>query len=270
MEALHSLRALPPGHERVANERVRLLWQRLHGHGLHEALLGVLRQLQRTPEAVRLLEDARQRGLSLNRYHYTSIVALCVEMKNIITIFLFTFVLLACQNKKVVEHTNHSVASTETTQVDTIKKSIPKEEYAMIGKARFTISYHAPAVRGRTIWGGLVPYDEVWVTGAHRATSLEVNQVISLAGNKIPAGKYALFTIPGKESWTVIINKKWNQHLTDEYDTNDDVVRFSVAPESLASVQERLSFSVKTLSDTKGSLEFMWEKIRINIPILTN
>ena len=191
-------------------------------------------------------------------------------MKNIITILLFTFVVPACQTKKAAEHANHSAASTEATPVDTIKKSIPKEEHVMIGKARFTISYHAPAVRGRSIWGGLVPYDEVWVTGAHRATSLEVNQAISLACNKVPAGKYAFFTIPGKESWTVIINKKWNQHLTDEYDANDDVVRFTIAPESLAGVQERLNFSIKTQSDTAGNLELMWEKIRIKIPILVN
>lgn len=191
-------------------------------------------------------------------------------MKNIIVISLLTFILLACQTKKTAEKANHSAASTDKTQVDTVKKSIPKEAHATIGKARFTILYHAPAVRGRTIWGGLVPYDEVWVTGAHHATSIEFNHDISLSGKKIPAGKYAIFTVPGKQKWTVIINKKWDQHLTDKYDANDDVVRFAVTPDSLSDIQERLNYSINIQSDTKGNLEIMWERLRIKIPIEVN
>jgi Protein of unknown function (DUF2911) len=191
-------------------------------------------------------------------------------MKKITILLLFVLIALACQTKKAEEHAGHTATPAETAPADTIKKSIPKEEHAMIGKAHFTILYHAPAVRGRTIWGGLVPYDEVWVTGAHRATSLEVNQDISLAGNKIPAGKYALFTIPGKESWTVIINKKWDQHLADDYNAQDDVVQFRVAPTVLAEIQERLSYSIEKESDTKGILAIAWEKIKLEIPIEVN
>lgn len=191
-------------------------------------------------------------------------------MKNIFSILLFALIALACQTKKADEHADHTTASTEVAPVDTIKKSIPKEEHAMIGEAHFTIAYHAPAVRGRTIWGGLVQYDEVWVTGAHRATSFEVNQNVLLAGNKIPAGKYAIFTIPGKENWTVIINKKWDQHLADNYDANDDVVRFTVTPDVLSDVQERLIYSIEKESETKGILTIAWEKVSLNISIEIN
>jgi len=187
-------------------------------------------------------------------------------MKKILLAALATLAFLACQTKKD-EHHEHGATQTETAPPDTIKKSIPKEEHAMIGTAHFTILYHAPAVRGRTIWGGLVPYDEVWVTGAHRATSVEVNQNVIVGGQKIEAGKYALFTIPGKDTWTVIINKKWDQHLADEYDPKDDVARFTVTPESLANVQERLTYAIEQGSDTNGTLSISWEKVRLVIPL---
>lgn len=190
-------------------------------------------------------------------------------MKNLVIISLFALVILACQTKKDEHHEHNSESAAATTPPDTIKKSIPKEEHAMIGTAHFTILYHAPAVRGRTIWGGLVPYDEVWVTGAHRATSVEINQNVIMGGQKIEAGKYALFTIPGKDTWTFIINKKWDQHLADEYDQKDDVARFTVTPESLTDTQERLKYTIENQSDTKGTLTFSWEKIKLVIPLET-
>src|SRR5215831_10073409 len=98
---------------------------------------------------------------------------------------------------------------------DTIKKSIPKEVHTEIGDAHIMIFYTAPAVRGRVIWGGLVPFDEVWVTGAHKATTWEFSGSIEINKTVIPPGKYAIFTIPRKEKWTFILNKKWDQHLAD-------------------------------------------------------
>jgi hypothetical protein len=190
-------------------------------------------------------------------------------MKKILLAALTALAFLACQTKKD-EHHEHDATSTETAAPDTIKKSIPKEEHAMIGTAHFTILYHAPAVRGRTIWGGLVPYDEVWVTGAHRATSMEVNKDVLMAGQKIAAGKYALFTIPGKDSWTVIINKKWDQHLADEYDPKEDVTRFTITPKLLADTKERLEYAIESESDSKGTLTISWEKISLIIPLEVN
>src|SRR5215831_4417267 len=101
------------------------------------------------------------------------------------------------------------------TPADTTKKSIPKEVHTEIDDAHIMIFYTAPAVRGRVIWGGLVPFDEVWVTGAHKATTLEFTSSIEINKTVIPPGKYAIFTIPRKEKWTFILNKKWDQHLAD-------------------------------------------------------
>jgi hypothetical protein len=170
----------------------------------------------------------------------------------------------SCQSKK--ENTEHQHETEQTAQpADTLKKSIPKEEHAMIGDAHITIMYHAPAVRGRQIWGGLVPYGEVWVTGAHRATSFEINKDFEIGGKIIPAGKYALFTIPGQEKWTFIVNKKWDQHLADDYTEADDILRVEVTPQSSEQIQERLKYTV-TGSDKNGELTISWEKVKITIP----
>ena len=113
-----------------------------------------------------------------------------------------------------------------------------------------------------------MPYGEVWVTGAHKATTWEFTSNIEINKTIIPAGKYAIFTIPGKEKWTFIVNKKWNQHLSDEYDTKDDVVRIDVAPQAIVSNQERLLYSITEEENNNGLLSISWEKIRISIPFL--
>ena len=191
-------------------------------------------------------------------------------MKNIL--FLITIGILAlasCQTKTGTDDHQHHMSSPDQTPaaVDTVKKSIPKEAHAMIGDAHITIQYYAPAVRGRVIWGGLVPYDEVWVTGAHKATSFEINKNFSINGNKIPAGKYALFTIPGETQWTFIVNKTWDQHLADNYSAAEDLLRLEVTPEKTEEATERLNYSVETQSNQGGSIVIAWEKIRLRIPI---
>lgn len=176
-------------------------------------------------------------------------------MKNIT--FLFAFISFAAFGQ-------HDHAKATVVQ-DTIKKSIPKEVHAQFGEAHMMIHYHAPAVRGRVIWGGLIPYGDVWVTGAHSATNWEFNKDIIINDKTIAAGKYAIFTIPGKENWTVIINKNWDQHLADEYDTKDDVIRVTVKPE-LQNHQERLSYALTSADNKKGQLIIAWEKVRITLP----
>ena len=179
-----------------------------------------------------------------------------------------SLLIIACQSEK--KNSPHSHEAKTEALADTVKKSIPKEEYAQIGGTHFMIKYHAPAVRSRTIWGGLVPFDEVWVTGAHSATSLEINKEIIVNGTKIPPGKYALFTIPGRERWTIIINKNWEQHLTDEYDPKDDLARIEVTPTLLASHQERLKYSVIHAGGSKASIDIRWEKLKVSLPVQLN
>jgi hypothetical protein len=156
--------------------------------------------------------------------------------------------------------------SATPAQADTLKKSIPKEVHAQIGETHMMIHYHAPAVRGRMIWGGLVPYDEVWVTGAHSATSWEFNRDIVINGTTISAGKYAIFTIPGKERWTFIVNRNWDQHLTDEYNPEEDIIRVELIPQVSPVSKERLFYTINNESDKSGLLSIGWEKATISIP----
>ena len=138
--------------------------------------------------------------------------------------------------------------------------------YAVIGTDSIKINYHSPGVRKRIIWGGLVPYDEVWVTGAHDATTLEMPKPFVVNGKEIPAGKYAYFTIPGKKEWTVIVNKNWEQHLASEYDEKDDIVRVKVKPKKTTHI-ERLQYFIETLKDNKWIIVVAWETIRIELPV---
>ncbi|AKQ46703.1 hypothetical protein TH63_15465 [Rufibacter radiotolerans] len=152
-------------------------------------------------------------------------------------------------------------------EADTLKGSLKAVATGKIGTTNLQVNYHSPAVRNRMIWGGLVAYDRVWVTGAHSATSLQIDGPITIGGVQIPAGKYALFTIPGRDQWTVIINKNWEQHLADKYSEKEDLVRISVKPTKTAQKQERLRYEITPESDTKGSIDMTWEKVKISVPV---
>lgn len=149
---------------------------------------------------------------------------------------------------------------------DTSKKSIKSMAYGIVNGDSIKISYHSPGVRKRIIWGGLVPYGEVWVTGAHDATTLEIPKIFVVNGKEIPAGKYAIFTIPGKKEWIVIINRQWKQHLATEYDEKDDVVRIKVKPKKNTHT-ERLQYFVETTADNSAKISVAWELLKIEFEL---
>lgn len=149
---------------------------------------------------------------------------------------------------------------------DTTKKSIKSKTVALIGTDSISIIYHSPGVRKRVIWGGLVPYDEVWVTGAHDATLLEVPKAIEIGGKTLAPGKYAIFSIPGKKEWILIINKNWQQHLASEYDEAVDLVRIKVKPKKQG-LTERLQYTLQYQEQSgKGTISWAWEKLGWEIP----
>ena len=191
-------------------------------------------------------------------------------MKRIILIATVSSFLLACSSNDSTGNeggqTNDS-SQTTTVKKDTSKKSIPSETKKWIGNTDIKINYHSPGVRGRTVWGGLVAYDAVWVTGAHKATSLEVGKDFKVGDKTIPAGKYAIFSIPGKKEWTVIINKNWNQHLADDYSETDDVVRVKVEPQTTEEVVERLKYEIDQRGERLADIIISWEKLRVSFPI---
>ena len=152
---------------------------------------------------------------------------------------------------------------------DTSKRSIKSAAVGKIGDANIIINYHSPGVRGRTIWGGLVPYNDVWVTGAHFATNIEIDKDFFVAGTNITKGKYAIFTIPGKKEWTIIINKNWDQHLTDDYLQQDDVVRIKVKPIKQKKITERLQYYITDEKNGKGKIAIAWEFLKLEFNVST-
>ena len=132
-----------------------------------------------------------------------------------------------------------------------------------IGDNHVHIEYSSPSKRGRQIFGGLVGFGEVWVTGAHRATTISFADDVAVGGVDIEEGKYALFTIPGEDEWTVIINTNWDQHLADDYNQELDVVRWQVNPIVLDEPVESLTFEIEELDDSKGMITISWDDVAV-------
>jgi hypothetical protein len=135
-----------------------------------------------------------------------------------------------------------------------------------IGTTEVTINYCRPGVKGRVIWGGLVPFDEVWRTGANEATRFAVNDDVAINGKPLPAGTYQLATIPNKDSWTVIFNKAADEWGTFNYDPKLDVLRVQVKPQE-ATFVERMMFVFDNLTDDSAEAVLRWEKLAVPFTI---
>jgi hypothetical protein len=136
-----------------------------------------------------------------------------------------------------------------------------------VGYTEITVDYSSPGVKGRKIWGNVVPYDKLWRAGANNATKVTFSRDVTFAGKPVAAGTYAFFVIPAKGAWTVILNKKADQPGTGAaYNQADDALRVSITPKA-APMRERLAYLVTDFTDDKASLDLEWEKLRLAIPI---
>ena len=135
-----------------------------------------------------------------------------------------------------------------------------------VGLTDFTVTYSRPAVKGRVIWGDLVPYNEIWRTGANEATSLVTTGEATIAGKKIPAGEYSIYTLPTPGEWTVIISTEKGAWGSFTYAKEKDAHRFTVKPAAAPHV-ERMRFSFENMTDTSADLVLSWEKLQVTIPI---
>ncbi|MDE3184197.1 MAG: DUF2911 domain-containing protein [Bacteroidota bacterium] len=147
------------------------------------------------------------------------------------------------------------------------RASPPATATGQVMGATITIDYSSPAVKGRKIWGGLVPYGQVWRAGANEATLFETNKDIKVEGKDLPAGKYSLYAIPGEKEWVIIFNSKtgqWgvkNDESTSEEPAND-VLRVTVKPVKSTEFNERMKFVV---GDKGFALE--WENLSVPVSI---
>lgn len=135
-----------------------------------------------------------------------------------------------------------------------------------VGITTFSVDYASPAVKGRRIFGGIVPFDRVWRTGANEATVFTASREFTFGDQQVPAGSYAIFTIPGKSSWTVILNRNTKAWGVRGYDAANDVARVTVRPENLSSSRERLTFLFSDATEATAHLDIEWEKVRVRVP----
>ncbi len=139
-------------------------------------------------------------------------------------------------------------------------------EHTFADGKKVTIDYGSPSMRGRKIMGGLVPYGQVWRTGANAATGFVTDTDLTVGGTKVPAGKYTIYTLPNENNWQLIINKQTGQWGT-EYNQPQDLARIPMKVESLNSPVEQMTFSFEKTGDDSANLVLEWEKTKLSVPI---
>lgn len=124
------------------------------------------------------------------------------------------------------------------------------------------IDYGQPSVKGRKIWGGLVPYGQVWRAGANTTTSFNINRPVTIEGKMLAAGKYALFIIPNEKEWVIIFNKtiKWGAY---SYKQEEDVLRVTVPVKNATALAEKLQYSVLP----EGKVRIAWENVFVDLNV---
>ena len=137
-----------------------------------------------------------------------------------------------------------------------------------VGTTDVTITYNRPAVRGRSIWGSLVPYDQVWRTGANEATTIEFSEDVLVNGQPLPKGTYSLHTIPGRDQWTLIFNKAANQWGSYAYDAAQDALRVTAKPER-ADFREWLTFDITDMTTDTARFVVRWENVAVPFTVDT-
>ncbi|HEX2862739.1 MAG TPA: DUF2911 domain-containing protein [Lacunisphaera sp.] len=136
-----------------------------------------------------------------------------------------------------------------------------------VGLTDIQVNYNRPGAKGRKVFGGLVPFDHVWRTGANTATKVSFSTPVKLNGTDVPAGTYELFTIPGASEWTVIIHKNMSQWGAYSYDAKNDVARIKAKPIALPTAVETLEISINDVRDESATLNIAWEKVRVPVSI---
>jgi tetratricopeptide (TPR) repeat protein len=138
------------------------------------------------------------------------------------------------------------------------------------GIANIELTYSRPGVRGRKVFGDLVPYGQLWRTGANAATRIKFADDVSFGGMAVKAGDYVLYTIPNQNEWEVVLNKGINNWGTDGYKQEEDVVRVKVKPMTMNMAAETFTMQFANVKPNSTDLQIMWDKTAVAIPITTD
>ncbi len=160
-----------------------------------------------------------------------------------------------------------SAAEKEVEFPDASQHAVVKQR---VGLTDVEIDYSRPNVRGREIFGGLVPFDKVWRTGANEATRIKFSDAVKLGGKDVAAGEYAFFTIPGKDEWTVILSKNVKTWGAYDYKQDTDALRVMVKPETLPAPVESFTIAFDDLKSDGATIVLKWDKTRVPVELTTN
>ncbi|MBI1343428.1 MAG: DUF2911 domain-containing protein [Terrimonas sp.] len=138
------------------------------------------------------------------------------------------------------------------------------------GLSSIELSYSRPGMKGRKIFGDLVPYGQVWRTGANGATTLTFGDEVTIGDKKIAPGKYGLLTIPGENEWTIIITKQTDVTSPAAYKKDQDIVRVMLKPQMLPFSVETFTIGVNDIKSTSCTIGIMWDNVYVGLPVSTN
>jgi hypothetical protein len=143
------------------------------------------------------------------------------------------------------------------------RPSPPAEASKKTSNATVTINYGQPSIKGREVWGKLVPYGQVWRAGANEATTFQIDKDVKVEGQALPAGKYGFFAIPNADEWTIIFNKVPNQWGAFKYDEKQDALRVKVKPKKSSAFNEKLVYKV----ESNGKVSLDWENLDVSFNV---
>ena len=139
-----------------------------------------------------------------------------------------------------------------------------------LGIKNISLTYQRPNINGRTVFGGLVPYGQVWRTGANNIPALTFEEEVTIESHKVPAGTYGLFTVPNKAEWTIILSKNPKQWGAYQYNDSEDLLRFNVKPQTLANKVETFTISFEDVTTKSTKLTLAWENTKVGFTISTD
>lgn len=157
--------------------------------------------------------------------------------------------------------------SASSQSIKTPPPSPPQTIKQDFGISSIELSYSRPGVKGRKVFGDLVPYGKVWRTGANSATTIEFANEVTIGSTKVPAGKYGLLTIPDKDDWTIIITKDVTVTNPADYKQESDVVRINAKPTTLKDKMETFTMQFANVKPSTCDLQIMWENTAVVLPI---
>jgi tetratricopeptide (TPR) repeat protein len=162
-----------------------------------------------------------------------------------------------------------TLAQAQSALLDLPRDSQHARVMQRVGITDITINYHRPLVKGRKVWGGIVPYGQVWRAGANENTTIEFTDPVSIEGKPLAKGIYGLHMIPGENEWTIIFSKNSSAWGSFTYNQAEDALRVTVKPQP-AEMKEALAYEIDGVTSDSAVVELRWEKLAVPFKVAVN